>query len=208
MPIMAFAPGRYPQALASAPARQRSRSRIIGPWSGLPALIVPPERRPPLHRIEQPPIPLLHHMPLGERRARLVPQRPQDAVVAVVGREHHPPERRGRGAAGGVPVVDQRLAPLAVERGEGPARALVDLGQGGADQRQVTADRADNVGEDGRVVRAGQISTYLGGKHHFSDYPQSILSVQKAHDAHQLLRWLLERREYGRRSRKDTRNCN
>src|SRR5204862_434761 len=74
---------RFPQP----PAAGLPPARAVRP-AGLVRLtgpVVPPERRPPLHRIEQRPVALLHLMALREGRAGLVPERPQDAVVAVIG---------------------------------------------------------------------------------------------------------------------------
>ena len=83
--------------------------------------VVAPERRALAHGVEQRPVALFERVALGEGRAGLQPERQQHAVVAVVGAQDHPPERRGRGAAAGGVVVDQRFPGVAVRaRRNGP----------------------------------------------------------------------------------------
>src|SRR6185437_12556648 len=74
---------------------------VSGPAMSTGSLtIVAPQRRPVAHRVEQGPVALFQDVALGEGRARLVAQRPQDAVVAIIGGQHQPAEPPCRPTAG------------------------------------------------------------------------------------------------------------
>src|SRR5882757_3024797 len=80
----------------------------ISAFPGSRGAVVAPEGRAMAHGVEQGPVSLFQRVALGEGRAGLQLQGQQDAVVAVVGAQDHPPEGRGCGAAARVVVIDQR----------------------------------------------------------------------------------------------------
>ncbi len=94
---------------------------------------------------------MLDLVALGEGRAGLVAERPQHAVVAVIGGEDHATQGDGRPAAAAVPVVDVVLGAEGLE--------------GFADQRQIAPDGSRNVGQDQPIVGAGHAERGVGRDH-------------------------------------------
>src|SRR5437868_4506665 len=90
-------------AAPEAPEPMTRTSTFSLPAMSAPSLgggaVVAPERGAAAHAVEQRPVALLHLVALREGRARLVADRHQHPVVAIVGAQDHPPEGRGRGAA-------------------------------------------------------------------------------------------------------------
>ena len=99
---------------------------------------------------------------LGEGRPWLEPERAHYAVVAVIALQDHPPEC---GAAGGAGDEGRDVGVLAKGR---------QFGECGADVRGVSADRADDVGEDERIVRAGDAVFLAGREQHAGDAVERV----------------------------------
>src|SRR5271166_3634434 len=86
-----------------------------------------PEGWPRPDRIEQRPVAILQNMALGIGRARLQPERPDDAVVAIVALQDDPAQRRHSGPALRAESHRDRLAPRRAETGQRPPGKTRDL---------------------------------------------------------------------------------